>query len=79
MILKINESLQYEVESAVMADGQIIAVRTDGTNITIGGDLENIEVIGGEIVSEPTQLDQIEAQVAYTALMTDTLLDYEEE
>lgn len=27
----------------------------------------------------PSQLDQIEAQVTYTALMTDTLLDYEEE
>ena len=30
-------------------------------------------------ITEPTQLDQIEAQVTYTALMTDTLLDYEEE
>lgn len=26
-------------------------------------------------VTEPTQLDQIEAQVTYTALMTDTLLE----
>ena len=26
-------------------------------------------------VKEPTQLDQIEAQVTYTALMTDTLLE----
>lgn len=25
--------------------------------------------------SEPTQLDRIEAQVAYTAMMTDTLLE----
>lgn len=30
-------------------------------------------------VTEPTQLEQIEAQVTYTALMTDTLLDFEEE
>lgn len=28
---------------------------------------------------EPTQLDIIEAQVMYTALMTDTLIDYEGE
>lgn len=28
-------------------------------------------------VSEPTQADRIEAQVMYTALMTDTLLDME--
>ena len=27
-----------------------------------------------EIVEEPTQLDKIEAQVTYTALMTDTLI-----
>ena len=26
-------------------------------------------------VTEPTQLDQIEAQVVYTAMMTDTLLE----
>ena len=26
-------------------------------------------------VTEPTQLDQIEAQVTYTAMMTDTLLE----
>ena len=28
-----------------------------------------------ETVSEPTQLDKIEAQVTYTAMMTDTLLE----
>ena len=28
-----------------------------------------------EYVEEPTQLDLIEAQVAYTAMMTDTLLE----
>ena len=27
-----------------------------------------------EPIAEPTQLDHIEAQVAYTAMMTDTLL-----
>ena len=28
-----------------------------------------------DVVPEPTQLDLIEAQVAYTAMMTDTLLE----
>ncbi len=28
-----------------------------------------------EVASEPTQMDRIEAQVAYTAMMTDTLLE----
>ena len=28
-----------------------------------------------EVVEEPTQMDRIEAQVTYTAMMTDTLLE----
>lgn len=32
-----------------------------------------IEDDGVEIVQEPTQLDRIESQVTYTAIMTDTL------
>ena len=34
-----------------------------------------IEDDGVEVVSEPTQLDRVEAQLAYTAIMTDTLLE----
>ena len=34
-----------------------------------------IEDDGVEEVTEPTQLDIIEAQVTYTAMMTDTLLE----
>lgn len=34
-----------------------------------------IEDDGVEEVNEPTQLDRMEAQVAYTAMMTDTLLE----
>lgn len=34
-----------------------------------------IEDDGVEEVTEPTQLDMIEAQVTYTAMMTDTLLE----
>lgn len=34
-----------------------------------------IEDDGVEEIVEPTQLDIIEAQVAYTAMMTDTLLE----
>ena len=41
------------------------------------GEYEIVEV--EDPVVKPTQLDQIEAQVTYTALMTDTLLLYEEE
>ena len=28
-----------------------------------------------EVIEEPTQMDRIEAQVTYTAMMTDTLLE----
>lgn len=35
----------------------------------------SIEDDGVEEVSEPSQLDIIEAQVTYTAMMTDTLLE----
>lgn len=31
-----------------------------------------------EIVTQPTQLDRIEAQVTYTAMMTDTLLEVQD-
>lgn len=34
-----------------------------------------IEVIGEFEQDQPTQLDMIEAQVVYTAMMTDTLLE----
>lgn len=53
MIIKINASTQYEVVTAEKINGQIIAIRADGTEIAIGGDLKNIEVIDGEIIEEP--------------------------
>lgn len=34
-----------------------------------------IEDDGIEAIEEPTQLDRIEAQVTYTAMLTDTLLE----
>ena len=49
------------------------------------GDLSEYRYVNGEyihdpipvepVVEEPSQLDIIEAQVAYTAMMTDTLLE----
>ena len=38
----------------------------------------NGEVTVEDILDEPTQLDRIEAQATYTAMMTDTLLGSEE-
>lgn len=52
MIIKINEETQYEVEYAKKVGKQILAQRSDGSEIVIGGDFSGIEVIGGEIVPE---------------------------
>ena len=38
-------------------------------------DYEDVQIYALYPVEEPTQLDRIEAQVAYTAMMTDTLLE----
>ena len=49
------------------------------------GDVSNYRYVDGEfiydpipvieVVKQPTQLDRIEAQLVYTAMMTDTLLE----
>ena len=54
MIIKIFNQTQYEVESAKMIAGRIVSVRADGTEIIIGGDLSDVEVIGGEIENGET-------------------------
>lgn len=57
------KSLPYSVESEKIA----IAEAYNG-EYTIDDD-------GVEEITEPTQLDIIEAQLTYTAMMTDTLLE----
>lgn len=37
--------------------------------------LLGIFYIDNDVIEEPTQLDRIEAQITYTAMMTDTLLE----
>ena len=51
------------------ANEEIAKLEADNGEYTIGDD--------GQIVPEvePTQLDRIEAQVTYTAMVTDTLLE----
>lgn len=43
--------------------------------LTLTNEPEPIPAPGDPIEEEPTQLDRIEAQVTYTAMMTDTLLE----
>ena len=42
--------------------------------VAYNGEYEIIEDKKAEPIAKPTQLDRIEAQIAYTAMMTDTLL-----
>ena len=51
----------------VSAEGGVVTSLTAGT----------VPEPGPEPEPEPTQLDRIEAQAAYTALMTDTLIESE--
>ena len=69
MIIKVNEATRYEVETAKKVGGQIVATRADGSKIVIGGDLQSIEVIGGEIapqdeVTQEARIAQLEEALA---------------
>ena len=56
--------------------GSVAAKEVDGVmTVTSWEPLPIPETETAELESEPSQLDRIEAQVAYTAMMTDTLLE----
>ena len=72
------------MEYLILSDGLIenIIVCEDDETAALFNALPSYEraIIGEEynppeVVPEPTQLDLIEAQIAYTAMMTDTLLE----
>ena len=66
-----------------------IKYRKDNSDIELSYSEKNLEIAvkeacngeytveddGVEEVAEPTQFDRVEAQVTYTAMMTDTLLE----
>ena len=62
----------------------VTALKTDGSTVTYAPLAEDCELSSKADCSEtlradwrksPTQLDRIESQVTYTAMMTDTLLE----
>lgn len=84
------KKLTYSTYTVAQAeDGSNKITKSEGTTTIPDEDLDvflpiaRAEAYNGEVtvedvpdpVTEPTQLDQIEAQVTYTALMTDTLLE----
>ncbi len=69
----------FECASAVQHADGVHLLEDNGDIFLVIAQPERIQrVEGGEIVVEytpsPTQADRIEAQVTYTAMMTDTLL-----
>ena len=70
----------YECARAEQHKDGVHLLNENGSIIVIiasAGDIDAVE--GGQIIvvdsPAPTQADRIEAQVAYTAMMTDTLLE----
>lgn len=84
MIVKVG-GFEYTCDSAERTQKAVILTRTsaDGKKLTSTFSGRNIvetaEVVEGaweyDALAEPTQTDRIEAQVTYTAMMTDTLLE----
>lgn len=84
MIVKMSET-EHICNSAKRTKTSIVLTKSneDGTTATfvfLDRDVvETAEVIEGaweyDALAEPSQADRIEAQVTYTAMMTDTLLE----
>lgn len=64
---------QASLVSVVIENPSTADIETAVTNAYNGK--YSIEDDGVEEITEPTQLDKIEAQVVYTAMITDTLLE----
>lgn len=62
-----------EVSHEAVMDGEKVLIPAY-TQLEVVSATEG-EVIEVETVASPTQLDRIEAQVTYTAMMTDTLME----
>lgn len=80
MIIKIYGE-EIECGAVIKTDSKITVLDENGSVIREDSGITNFDgyaMVEGEWTdesTEPTQLDQIEAQVAYTAMMTDTLLE----
>lgn len=76
----IVKGLEYPCTAAVKTGDEIHIVDTDGNEAVFSGitNMDDYVLEGGEwSETAPTHIDRIEAQVAYTAMMTETLLESE--
>lgn len=73
---------EFPCDKAVRGDGYVRLYDGDACVASFDGvsDFTGFSIEGGEWSSpEPTQLDRTEAQAMYTAMMTDTLIEEDED
>ena len=67
-----------EADRITLFLGKYDEFKNEITSVFVGFDPDKVVLNGGDWEEDdtpPSQLDQIEAQVTYTAMMTDTLLE----
>lgn len=71
-VLTIENVQSYTADSVTAADGAVYAPLAEGYELS--GKADCSETLRADWRAKPTQLDRIESQVTYTAMMTDTLM-----
>lgn len=79
MIVTIK-NIEYQCRTASKEDNKVILYLGEydefGKEKTcLFFDFKDEDIVGIDLLSKPTQLDEIQAQVTYTAMMTDTLME----
>ena len=74
-VLTIENAQSYTADSVTVADGTVYAPLAEGYELSSKTDCS--ETLRADYRAKPTQLDRIESQVTYTAMMTDTLMTEE--
>ena len=74
-VLTVENAQSYTADSVTVADGTVYAPLAEGYELSSKTDCS--ETLRADYRAKPTQLDRIESQVTYTAMMTDTLMTEE--
>ena len=72
---RVLEESWFQENSRLVTDSTQEAHLADILRVAYNGEYEIIDDGQPEPEPEPTQLDRVEAQATYTAMMTDTLLE----
>lgn len=79
-VLTIENVQSYTADRVTAVDnqGNVVTYAPLAEDCELSGKADCSETLRKAYRAKPTQIDRIEAQVAYTALMTDTLMESEE-